>query len=604
MSIRHIISSILISISYSVLAGEPFITVGSDMVMCDYESINEAINNAEDGTEIRISSANQTYLETILIANKNLTLKGGYETCDDAAADNNSGERVSINDDPNNPGPVITISTDSIKDVTLENLLLNNGNGGIVAIDAELNLFLNNIELYNNIRTIGGGIYIKDENNDGIAQTTTVEAVDIIVHDNIALSAGGGIYCAGHNNLMHIDDTGEIPNTGIYNNNATTGAGLRAYDGCTINYYGRGRINHNDASQDGGGIAVATPDLNQEPDGQGGKVFLYGYQVCNQGGCRGNNDHPIHIHNNRADDDQNNEGDGGAVHVTGTGSIVEAYNVKIENNYAYLGGAFAVEEGAKFITGSAAAIDEVNFIGDCWDYRYCNQIINNKAKNRGGVIRVGSNATADIVASYMSKNRANLGTVSAVENQNALLHIESSIAIDNGYQGVEEGLMYQGVFYIFGSNDESTKLELAFVTAANNNASERTIYNTAGGSVNITSSIIYDESSGDVYETLGDAGTELFDCLIVHEDNSIVTDLATRITVTDPMFRDPDNGDYHLSLQSPASDYCDDSVTQPLYSDIDNELRGWDNPYANDPSTKFDIGGDEIGDLIFKNSFH
>ncbi len=588
---------------HTVQAGEPYITVGSDMMLCDYQTINDAITNGEDGIEIRITSAEQTYHENINIADKNVTLKGGYETCEDAIADNNNGQRITIEDDPDLDGPLINITANlPTKKVTLENLFLTKGNGGIVTIDAELNLFLNNIELYDNTRTLGGGIYIKDENEDGITQTTIIEAKDLIIHENLAINRGGGIYCAGHNNVMHIDDTGNISNTGIYSNSASIGGGVRAYDGCTINYYGRGPISHNKASNDGGAIAVATPDLNQEPDGLGGKVYLYGYEVCDQNNCRGNNNFPIHIHDNRADDEQNNIGNGGAIHITGPGSIVEAYNVKVENNHAYLGGAFAVEEGAEFITGSAAAISGTNFVGSCWDNQYCNQIINNKARNRGGVIRVGPNATAHIASSFMSKNRANLGTVSAVEYENALLRIESSIAINNGYQGIDEGLLYQGVFYVFGLNVESTMLELAFVTAADNNALNRTIYN-AAGSVNITSSIIYDETSGDVYEQSGDVESELFDCLIVHEDNSLIPLLPSRVTVTDPMFRNPENGDYHLSLQSPAADYCDDSVTEPIYLDVDNETRGWDNPYISDDETKFDIGADEVSDLIFKDNF-
>lgn len=120
--------------------------------------------------------------------------------------------------------------------------------------------------------------------------------------------------------------------------------------------------------------------------------------------------------------------------------------------------------------------------------------------------------------------------------------------------------------------------------------------------LNVRSSIV-DEDSGDVLggdDNLDSSST--LDCLISHESGSFS---GTRITVpgeSDPLFADRAGGNYHLSRNSIAIDYCDDSVAVPQFGDIDNETRGLDMATAN-LYGPFDLGADELPDRIFRDRF-
>ena len=123
--------------------------------------------------------------------------------------------------------------------------------------------------------------------------------------------------------------------------------------------------------------------------------------------------------------------------------------------------------------------------------------------------------------------------------------------------------------------------------------------------MNVYSSIIYDTNSSDIFINSQSSINDV-NCLIVHEDQSFDANNAF-VTVADPMFVDPANGDYHIDVAtSPAVDYCDDTLANAQGPDIDNQARGFDDPSVpNNPLTNgtFDVGADEASDLIFSNGF-
>jgi hypothetical protein len=125
--------------------------------------------------------------------------------------------------------------------------------------------------------------------------------------------------------------------------------------------------------------------------------------------------------------------------------------------------------------------------------------------------------------------------------------------------------------------------------------------------LSVYSSIIYDPSSGDVFD-IATGSTHDVNCLIVHEGQSFNANNA-EITIADPMFVDAANGDYHIDAAlSPAVDYCTDNLAMAVYQDIDFEDRGFDDEsITNNPETNgaYDIGADETygNDLVFKNGF-
>ena len=61
--------------------------------------------------------------------------------------------------------------------------------------------------------------------------------------------------------------------------------------------------------------------------------------------------------------------------------------------------------------------------------------------------------------------------------------------------------------------------------------------------------------------------------------------------ISDPLFVDPTNKDYHLSPGSPCIDTGDPNVNRPGQADIDGELRVWNG--------RVDMGADEFGSHIF-----
>jgi hypothetical protein len=69
------------------------------------------------------------------------------------------------------------------------------------------------------------------------------------------------------------------------------------------------------------------------------------------------------------------------------------------------------------------------------------------------------------------------------------------------------------------------------------------------------------------------------------------------------VFQNPGVGDYHLTLASPAVDYCDTVVFTPMENDIDGDDRGRDIVEVPNNLGPFDLGADEFTDIMFASGF-
>lgn len=569
--------------------GAVVVTVGSDNA-CDFRLGATKIQDAIDSGASEIRIATDTYNETLIIDDIDVTLIGGFANCTDAENNVSDNDRATVNGIPGEFSALRVLGNTQRNTVNIRNMIFQNGQGdgflpagGMTAFAADVALNFSNVWFTSNTGTLGGGIAV-------LGGDTDIFGSDLVLLSNTA-AQGGGVYCSGDNNSIFLLD-GDLGIGGIFNNTATAGDGggvllengcrLTTFSGTSGGFFDFRGIAANQATGNGGGVALKS----------GSQLSLNGSIFCFFG-CIGTLDQPVNVNNNTADSDSDNDGNGGGVWATGANTVVNASAIKATGNKAYKGGAFSIEDGA--ILNSSYPLKE------CWQLGKCNQISDNEAVLWGGAVHVATNASANIGVSHIENNRAGYGTAGYVNG--GTLDVEGSIITGNGDNGAD-GFLDNYVFRANGPGDANTVLVLDFNTIADNNANIAVVGN-IGGTVRIRSSIVHDASSGDVYG-FSNPVSDTFDCLIVHENASITASgPSTHVNVDDPEFVDRLGGDFHIDpIASPAVDYCDTLVVASDFKDIDLQDRGWDDPSVNNIVGPYDIGADEAyADLIFKDDF-
>ncbi|MFK8011692.1 MAG: hypothetical protein AB8B80_06600 [Marinicellaceae bacterium] len=572
-----------------------FATVGSD-IDCDYRIGSTKIQDAIDlgETEIRVAM-NDTYDSNIVIDDKNVIIKGGYSDCaaalaDDQTSNTNIGNVAS--------GRIITITGNSQRNtVVLDSLTIINGQGGIFADDANLQLHIFNSIIANNVASIGGGINIIGGDSDIELENTLIVSNESISREVEDHGSGGGIYCNGANSsiVMHGD-------SGIYGNKATyiltvvvppnvvvfggRGGGADISNGCSfMNYSGgsggfldfRGFID-NTATGHGGAIAVSN----------GSSATLFGHQVCVDGDCIGINSEPVNLLNNIS-------GIGGEATETGGGAIftsdatVVIYAGLVSGNESSFGaGAIDINSNSHFTTK--------RLMKNCWSQDNCNYYEGNKGK-RGGVLN-SNLSVAEISDAIIENNRADFGTVLFISNNGSSATVNNSVIHHNGNNGLN-GYLDR---YIAVVGEFNTHLTINHSTIVDNQVINALFLSDfTSSSSKFVSSIVHDSVPINADISLNDAFAS--ECNIVHEDDSL-TDQSFTAVVADPGFVDRTGKDYHIDPNtSLAVDYCFKNNTSQY--DMDFDTRGYDDTTVDNNLGVFDIGADEtiINDIIFFNGF-
>ncbi len=252
------------------------------------------------------------------------------------------------------------------------------------------------------------------------------------------------------------------------------------------------------------------------------------------------------------------------------GSTIDLYGVTIESN--------AAEQGAAV----AAYYGEVNMHGVT--------IQGNGAFIASAFYAIGNNASISITQSTISGNITEVGTTAGAAMFGATVNIENSMVVDNDVNGSTLLAGYQGV------------LNLKYVTVAGNDELDGSVKLVENGAVNIESSIIHNA----VEVVASDDGTGSLDmtCAIINEEGTYDgIETVSVVSNLDTLFVDPLAGDYHLTFNSPAIDYCATAANiDPNYpTDIDGQVRGVDQPDVNNGGI-YDLGADAFyTDLIFKD---
>ncbi|MCB1582116.1 MAG: hypothetical protein KDI92_03560 [Xanthomonadales bacterium] len=580
--------------------GNGVVSIGNDP-NCDVDininSIQQVINNG--ATEIRLADTG-SYNEDIFISNQSMMIRGGFQDCQDANNNIQQGSQTLITG--TGTASVISISgADATHEVVLQNLDIRNGSGsdffyggGISTLGATANVTIERVNVSNNQGDSGGGIAI----NGGV---TSLMLIDTIIQDNQALN-GGGIHCVGADASLSIfDDSGVINNTATGDGiSGEGGGGLFLSQGCHASIYSGSKeqshllgVNGNVSESDGGGIFIS----------DGGQLNLLGQGYCILDTCVGDSQEPVNITNNQARDNHVFDffGNGGGIYMSGLNSSIYMQGVYIAGNSAQQKGAGIYEQNG-FLNISRSELP-------CWDEK-CNLIQGNTASNNegdntygGGLYLLGGQTA--ISRAYFEDNRADLGTTMALRN--ATLGLAGSLISNNGL-AAQNGIADQ---FVVSLEDESI-LTLEHVTLTNNQA--------VGGvfgrlddsylELNIYSSIIHDENSGNFWSGSTSFILADIDCVITHDLTFLNVVLGTHLLNADPQFKNAANRDYHLNaLSSPAVDFCIQHNALGSLIDIDGQLRGWDDDSIinnqNDPNFVFDAGADETydNDIIFVDQF-
>lgn len=393
----------------------------------------------------------------------------------------------------------------------------------------------------------------------------------------------------------------------VYSGDATgNGGGIHCSGGGTILATGGSRIGDNTAAFDGGGVymndclmnafagttgPVTCPTVgdgivcNRAEFSGGGVYAINGSTVNLIGGA----DDPAVVSENVADQ-------GGGIYATGAGTAVEGRNAWIVDNLgAFQGGGAYVRDGA---TLTLYATEE-----DCRG-TLCSQVSRNFSTISGGVgggIAVDSGADVVVRQTTFSGNSADI--------TGSVIHAEGA-----GTTVALEGLIVHGNFGsindAYFETDLSAVLTMAYSTVDEgmgcckglfdtNNFSTVNLYN------NILLAINETTGQGRIFDEPIAAGETRFgDCLLHREHVSTLpppVDSNAYETIVSPgtLFVNRAAGDLRLRRGSQAQDFCDTFRYTPVTTDIDREVRGWDDPtVANSPFGSYDLGADEWRPLL------
>lgn len=493
-------------------------------------------------SEIRIAMSGSPYNSSLVI-DQDVILAGGYLTCADAENDIKTDGLKPVISGTTSSDDAITLVTPAFPSVFEFNDIVVSDSANGFSINAEGEVNLNAVEVSNN--------------EFGINQIPVLSNdISINITDSIISSNGiGGVKCDGSATDLELVNSNVINNTLASDNSA-----IQILNECQLNM-SDSTVANNSSRLDGGGMSV---------------IGSSQVKLTN-----------VKFENNTADSDSNGSGEGGALFAAANADITAIATCFVGNS-AFNGGAIALRN--------------TNMDADKLpDAKGCHTYSGNTATNRGGAFYIYDISSLKVSQALVKENRADNGVV-AVVGLHGYINLTNSLVVENGDSG--SGFFNDNDLIEIGIDspvDIGGTIELNYSTVANNHHQGVVLKSDFQGISTIISSIIYED--GNVYDNVDGFSSSEFECVIVNESNSFPSD--NTVTVDDPLFLNVSSGNYHLSSDSPAIDYCHEAVPlQTVSNDSDNDERMIDDLGTVDFLGTFDIGFDEyVHERIFRNSF-
>ncbi len=546
-------------------AGAPVFWVGP-AAPCNFNSIQTAILAVPDGAVIRIAS-NQAYDDiNVTIANKSLTLQGGWADCNGTVLDGT----VLLTGDPDLLQPVIRINAGAPgREVILTRLQLRGGRSGGLAVSGPVEVEVRRSWIDGNQGQVGGGVRI---DGSGTA-ATRVTLVDTLVGNvgvapltgNQAIN-GGGVACIDAGLRLHgvqvRNNQAETFGGGLYLDNCAVSTGLNLFSTPGYGTFNT-RIDDNRALAEGGGLyALGGSRITLGPPG--GTIAIAGNRAVR----------------------------GGGVYLRGVETRMLTVGLQLDDNRAddFGGGGYLDQDARLLMQREFPSVLPV-------------------PENRGG-IPVASLCDPPVACSRVTGNRADAFNGNAFHLNGATLELRHTQLSGNGAGGRS---------LILASNVAGVLLESSLVTGNDSGGSD--LFRLIDGSeFDLRASTITDNTSGTILRSFTPGGDNYIDvvasivwqpgtrvywpdvadttttsCLNAHDD----ADLPATLHV--PGFVDAAAGDYRLRGDSANVDACADPFLAPAV-DLFGAARPFELDHRPGPGPA-DRGALELGDGIFAHDF-
>ncbi|MEN1728248.1 MAG: hypothetical protein AAGJ52_07385, partial [Pseudomonadota bacterium] len=296
---------------------------------------------------------------------------------------------------------------------------------------------------------------------------------------------------------------------------------------------------------------------------------------------------------------------GGAILLGGSGSVVRLTDASTVGNRADEDDNGTGNGGAIFVSaGARLEVDRTLGAADCHQPIRCSEFSGNEAVEGGAIYARGNDTEVDIRQTWFTLNRASeFGSVlyssldaGELPPDSVSVYLEGNAFVENSLPGNGEVIEFR-----FGN-----AVELRYSTFAANADSEFDASLSIGTSnvISFNGNAI-DESDGLVFSGIWNSPTfpnsGQVNCSLARDFGPLPTFTANNF-VGDPVL----GSDYRPGLASPAVDVCTDTTAAPQEPDIAQALRGIDTAGVSNGPGPYDAGAFELQittDAVFSDRF-